>query len=387
MDPIDWAMVQIDIPEETLFDDSKRTAVASVTLDTHGPISSEQVRAIQNIVATADANLSPENVRVIDTNLTLLSGESMDPLEGITIAQLKVKKSYESQLEQKAIAQLLPIVGDGKARVKVDLDLDFQDREIENNEIDPNTLVTIQEDVTTENSGNVAVAREPGVPANLTGQEAAAPPTGETMSKETTSTISKVSEKKTVERIVGPKILRMTVSVVVDGKYAKEGGAAAFEKRPQEELDQIQKIVGQALGYNETRDGASGIMVACAPFESIRPVAAGFGAQALGLLGSWRAILGPLVLILVPFACYVLYKKIDRKRESVREDFQKRLQKLARPSEAGEEEQGEDIKFGVDLLKLPEEERRTYKMQQKLVDYAKRNPKDFAQVLKAWIRE
>ena len=43
--------------------------------------------------------------------------------------------------------------------------------------------------------------------------------------------------------------------------------------------------------------------------------------------------------------------------------------------------------FGVDLLKLPEEERRTYKMQQKLVDYARRNPKDFAQVLKAWIRE
>ncbi len=93
MDPIDWAMVQIDVPKETLFADSKRAAVASATLDTHGPISLEQVRAIQNIVASADASLSPGNVRVIDTNLNLLSGESLDTMEGITIAQNKVKKS------------------------------------------------------------------------------------------------------------------------------------------------------------------------------------------------------------------------------------------------------------------------------------------------------
>jgi flagellar biosynthesis/type III secretory pathway M-ring protein FliF/YscJ len=195
-----------------------------------------------------------------------------------------------------------------------------------------------------------------------------------------------VSEKKTVERIVGPKILRMTVSVVVDGKYAKEGGATAFQKRPEDELRQIQEIVAQAVGYKETRDGPTGITVACAPFESVKAVSAGLGAQALGLFGNWRAILGPLVLILVPFACYVIYKKVERRREAVREDFQKRLQKLVQPGEEGEEAD-EDIKFGVDLLKLPEEERRTYKMQQKLVDYAKRNPKDFAQVLKAWIRE
>jgi len=267
---VEWAIVNIDVAEETLFNEKEPTA--SVTVKTLGRLTHQQVRAIQEIVASAQVGLDPAKVRVTDANLNLLSEpESPDALSHASGTQLSALREYEQSLEEKALTMLTPVVGDGKSRVKVSLDLDFRDRSTTSTEVDPDTTVVVSEETESEETTTGSVGEAPGIPSNLPGEGFGAVSNGprtQTL-KDKSRTEQDYSRSETVEREVGPKIKKLTASVLVDGVYpeAAGGAAPAFKARSEKELEELKNIVAAAVGYQAERDGESAITIACAPFQ------------------------------------------------------------------------------------------------------------------------
>lgn len=388
---VEWAIVNIDVQEDRLFADDEKEPTASVTVKTFGRLSREQVRAIQEIVASAQVGLDPSHVRVTDHNLNLLSEpEALDPIVGVSGTQLATLREYESVLEEKALAMLVPVVGEGKARVRVNLDLDFRDRSTTSTEVDPESTVLVTEEVETEETISAPTGSAPGIPSNLPGEGFNA--TNEVRSqtiRDKSRTQQEFSRSETVDREVGPKIRKLSVSVLVDGTYppAVESGAPVFQARSAAELEEMRNVVAAAVGYQRERDGEAAITIACAPFQSVESP----GPSMASALGVWfsnpRKILAPILLILLPLACIVAYRKIDQRRQQVRHDFRSELERLIEPLRVGPVD-ARAVGLGApDLSSLSEDERRHTVMQQRLTEHAKRNPKEFSQVIRAWLRD
>jgi flagellar M-ring protein FliF len=387
---VEWAIVHIDVPEDTLFDEKEPTA--SVTVKTLGRLSHQQVRAVQEIVASAQVGVDPERVRVTDHNLNLLSNpEPIDSIVGASATQLATIREYERVLEEKALAMLTPVVGEGKARVRVNLDVDFRDRATTSTEVDPDSAVLVTEDIETEEITGGPVGNAPGIPSNLPGEGFRTTPSeirSQTF-RDKTRTQQDYSRSETIDREIGPKITRLSASVLVDGVYApaEAGGTPVFQARSPGELDELRNMVAAAVGFQEERDGEGAITIASAPFQKVEAPRVGMSSVIGPWLSSPRKILAPIVLVVLPVLCVVAYRKIDQGRQKVRHDFRRELEQLVAPLRMGKNDVGA-VDFGtLDFGSLSEDERHQTVMQERLADHAKRNPKEFAQVIRAWLRD
>jgi len=389
---VEWAIVNIDVGEDSLFSSEEKEPTASVTVKTLGRLTREQVRAVQEIVASAQVGLDPLKVRVTDANLNLLSEpESLDPMANASSTQLAAIREYERTLEEKALTMLAPVVGDGKARVKVSLDLDFRDRSTKSTEVDPDTTVLKTEETESEETVSGAVGEAPGIPSNLPGEGfavASGSPRTQTL-KDKSRVEQDYSRSETVEREVGPKIRKLSASVLVDGTYpgGVAGSAPVFQARTEAELADLKNMVAAAVGFQADRDGENGITIACAPFQSVEPPEAGVVPGIGAWLSEPRKVLAPIVLILLPLLCLHAYRKIDQHRHQVRMGFRQDLENLVRTLHTGVEKPRTAGLGDPDLMSLSEEDRKQTILQERLVDHAKQHPKEFAQVIRTWMRE
>ena len=77
LDGVTFARVHLVLPERQLFQDTTELASAAVTIGIGArEPSTDQVRAVQNLVSGAVPNLKPEKVVVIDQHGKTLSAES-----------------------------------------------------------------------------------------------------------------------------------------------------------------------------------------------------------------------------------------------------------------------------------------------------------------------
>ncbi len=90
LDGVTFASVHLVLPERQLFQDSADQATASVTIGVGArEPSTDQVRAVQNLVAGAVPNLKPERVTVIDQHGKTLSADNDGTLGGKAGADAK----------------------------------------------------------------------------------------------------------------------------------------------------------------------------------------------------------------------------------------------------------------------------------------------------------
>ncbi len=224
------ARVHLALPKRELFEEERIPPSASVVVDTSTGLSKSQLRAIVHLVASSVEGLKPENITVVDSYGDLLYG-GMDTAEGLSSAQLDVKRSVERYLEQKATSMLAGVLGPGKALVRVNADLDFTKIEKTEEKFDPESLVPRSEESSKE------------VLPSADGQGV----------KEHAITNYEVS--KTVARIVEStgNIKRLAVAVVVDGKYEEKGGKKEYVPRSEEEKNKLKDLVAQAVGLDPAR--------------------------------------------------------------------------------------------------------------------------------------
>ena len=135
MGPIEEANVNIVKPKKEIFKEDQKDPTASilVKLKPGTTITQDQVRAIRDWVCNAVEGLEPDNIKISDTearDLTrLIEDEDMMTLDKTQTIQLKYTRDRERHLQKELLSMLEKMFGDGKAIVKVNLDMDFDQKE------------------------------------------------------------------------------------------------------------------------------------------------------------------------------------------------------------------------------------------------------------------
>lgn len=245
---VDAARVHIVMPKDRLFKEDQKPATASVVLKLRGAgLSKAQVAGISHLVASSVEGLTPDNITIVDYDGNLLSsGQRGDALAGLTSSQIEVGQNVERHLQQKAQSMLDEVLGAKKSVIRVTAELNFQQLERTSEIFDPNSP-SIRSEQRTKNSGSVTDRGDENTESS------------EEDSQETT--ITNYELNSTVDHIINAvgTIERLSVAVLVDGNYSEvenEEGVieTIYEPRSPEELDRLEAIVKNAIGFDPERN-------------------------------------------------------------------------------------------------------------------------------------
>ena len=251
------ARVHLVLPKRELFQRDREDPTASIALKVRGTLDSGQIRAIQHLVASAVEGLSPEHVSIVDERGTLLASGVEPDVEGMVSSSLQERANeVEHRLRQQVEEIVSSIVGQGRARVRVAADIDFNRTTETSETFDPDGQVVRstqsheENSTSTSNDGGVTAGNQlPNANANQDGGGArdASNSTDETVNYEVSR-----STRTTVEEAGALK--RLSVAVLVDGVYqTNDAGELVYTERSQEELDRIATLVRSAVGFDEQR--------------------------------------------------------------------------------------------------------------------------------------
>lgn len=259
------ARVHLVLPKESAFAERERKASASVMLKLVGnkKLSQQSVHAIQNLVASAVAELSSDAVTIVDASGNLLSStEGNQPTgEGQTMMdyQSKLEKSYEIRLT----SMLEQVVGAGQAVVRVTAIINREHMESSANIFNPDEQV-LRSSKSIEEQRKAVDAVPMGVPGiasnnpdsvvnadgSIASQQA---PTEQATRKE--NVMNYEISSKTEHRIVPfGRIEKLSIAVVVgDIAQTNEAGELVHIPRSPEDLKSLERLVASAMGLNEDR--------------------------------------------------------------------------------------------------------------------------------------
>ncbi|MBN2706027.1 MAG: flagellar M-ring protein FliF [Deltaproteobacteria bacterium] len=260
---IESTRVHLVLPQKALFSEDQEDATCSVIVKLRpgARLGSDQVQGIMSLVAGSVAGLAEDKVTVLDTLGTVLSkdlGKRPGQSE-MTVNELKFRRSYESDLEERLQSMLERVVGRRKVVVRVSADLDFNKVEKTEEIFDPDQVAVRSERDFNEKNLNqeAAPGGVPGVASNLPDQaNAAAAGEGRRQSGEKNEATRNYEISKLVSRTVMPvgAVKKVSVAVMVDGKYqGAEGEEKTYVARNQAELEIYTNMVKKAIGFNKKR--------------------------------------------------------------------------------------------------------------------------------------
>lgn len=292
--PVDAARVHLAIPKPSVFvrDQQKPSASVMVSLFAGRNLDPAQVNAIVHLVSSSVPNLSPANVTVVDQAGNLLTGRSESAgAQGLNATQLDYLRQVEDYYARRIEAIVAPIVGAGNVRAEVRADLDFSHSEYTSETFKPNPTAdtqTIRSQQTVEDSstGGAAAAGVPGAFSNQPPGPAAAPltappganagpvesPGGGAVSSSRRESTVNFEVDKTIRHVKEPlgRVKRLSVAVVVNYRsVAGEGGQAEAKPLSPQELEQINSLVREAVGYSQDRGDT--VNVVNAAFSETKP--------------------------------------------------------------------------------------------------------------------
>ncbi|WP_104638199.1 flagellar basal-body MS-ring/collar protein FliF [Helicobacter bizzozeronii] len=408
--PIDKADVHIAIPKDSVFVSREIPPTASVMLKIkpNMRLLPKQILGIKNLIAASVPKLMVENVKLVNENGEPLGeNDELDTTRELAQAQLHYKQNFENILENKIANILAPIVG-GRDKVvaKVSAEFDFSQKKSTKETFDPNNVVRSEQTMEEKREGfpKKQVGGVPGVVSNV------GPVQGlqnnelkEKYEKSTNTTNYEVG--KMVSEIKGEfgVLTRLNAAVVVDGRYKKvdKNGTETIEYIPlsTEEMDKINALVKQAIGYNQARGDA----VAVSNFEFNAKAAKYVPMTAYEkVVATTEKILGPfsslLKYLIVGLILFIFYKKVitpfSQRMLEIHPDEEEKVQSLFAIDEADDEEIdkfGEMRKKVEDQLGLSasfnEEDVKYDIMLERVKHSIKERPEEIASLFKLLIKD
>lgn len=270
---VEQSRVHIVIPKAELYTEREQPATASVVLKLRpgGELRPDQIRGISNLVAGSVEGLKPENVNIMDTDSNILSDLPDDSRSGsiarATSTQMAMTLDYQKSLETSAQALLDQVLGPGKATVRVNADLDWDQVELSSETFTPDGTVpqvrSSQE--TTERYGGSPddiAGGIPGVSSNIPSyQGIAAVDASSTVTNTYAAGYERIDKidnyelsKVVANTVKAPgDIKRLSVAVVLDA--AVDAG----------QVENIENVVAAVVGLDNSRGDS--ITVASMPFD------------------------------------------------------------------------------------------------------------------------
>ncbi len=254
LDRVQQARVHLVLPERPLFSREIPEPSASIVVRVRGSLEPQQIRAIRHVVASAVNGLKPQRVSIVDEGGRLLAdgaGSNADNAVGD-----ERRTAFEKRMRNEIEAIVSSIVGQGRARVQLTADFDYNKVTQTSDKFDPEGRV-LRSTQTREASaasagdgGQVTVNNElPGSQAN-----GGVTPARDQSKKSEETNNYEISRTTKTEVTEAGRVNRISVAVLVDGSYGKnEKGEMVYADRSKEQLDSIAALVRSAIGFDQKR--------------------------------------------------------------------------------------------------------------------------------------
>jgi flagellar M-ring protein FliF len=282
IDRIQAARVHLVLPERPLFSRETPEPSASIVVRVRGTLEPQQIRAIRHVVASAVNGLKPQRVSIVDEAGQLLADGATSDADNAVGDERRA--AFEKRMRKQVEDIVSSVVGQGRARVQLSADFDYNKITQTSDKFDPEGRVlrssqTREESsLSADNSGQVTVNNE--LPGNQNQDNAARARDQSKKSEETNNyEISRTTKTEVTE---AGRVNRISVAVLVDGSYGKnEKGEMVYQDRPKEQLDRIAALVRSAIGFDQKRgDQVEVVNLRFAEAPSVAPLN-----EPTGLLG------------------------------------------------------------------------------------------------------
>src|ERR1700710_1558802 len=282
IDKVQGARVHLVLPERPLFSRETPEPSASIVVRVRGSLEPQEIRGTRHLVASAVSGLKPQRVSIVDEAGQLLAdGASGDSDNAIGDER---RAGFEKRMRNQVEAIVSSVVGNGRARVQLSADFDYNKITQTSDRFDPeggvlrSSQTREESSATADNSGQVTVNNE--LPASQRPDGAAA---ARDQSKKTEETNNyEISRTTKTEVTEAGRVNRISVAVLVDGSYSKnEKGEMVYQERNKEQLDRIAALVRSAIGFDQKRgDQVEVVNLKFAESPAVTPIA-----EPSGLLG------------------------------------------------------------------------------------------------------
>ena len=258
MDPVREARVHVSMPRRGLLrpDDAHAAAAVIVRLEPGRSLGEDEVAGIQHLVAAAVPGLGADQVSVLDQNGAHLGrpgdeGDSSD---------------LESNLQQRIVALLEPVVGPGNVIARVTATLDRAEEEETQSDYNPDGSALRSEHTRTDqqNAGDpsgaglvgAAANQPPGQPGVVArgGMQRSSTMNDSTRNYEVSGTVTHRVKRK-------PRLVRLSAAVLIN--------QAAGVSLNDTEVKKLTELARRAVGFDEERGDL--IEVSTASFVAAAP--------------------------------------------------------------------------------------------------------------------
>lgn len=363
---IEQARVHLAVPEKSLFSKEEDRPKASVLIKLKAGrrLTQGQVNGIVHLVSSSVEGMQPKDVAVVDSRgemLTSAVGEGA----GMSNSQMEYQRNIEKELEGRAIAMLEPVVGKEKVRAKVAATVDFTRIEKTEERYDPEGQVARSEQKNIEKSTTGGGGGVPGVASNLPGRPATPGAASQGQSEKKNETTNYEISKITSHTINSTGDLKkLSVVVLVDGVYTAEKDAKEkkYAPRTEEDIKKFEDMVKKAVGFTAARGDE--VRVVNMPFEvipqeempapkkdilAIVMSAAKYAVPAIGVILLFLFVIKPLMQTVTTPPMLQLPRTVSEIEET--------MEMAGKPAKS------------------------------EVVDWAKRNPKEAANIVKGWLEK
>ena len=317
---IQKATVRIAIPKESVFTERQALPTASIVVELKPGVSlnAKQIFGIKNLVAASVTNLSTENVKIVNQDGVALGDEDGEFDSDAIAQQIRYKREFENNYEQKIVNVLAPIVGGAdKVVAKVNIDFDFDKKDTKSEVYDPNNVVRSESNIEEKRQGSVPneVGGVPGAVSNIGPVQGLDDSTlKEQYNKSSQQTNYEISKKVTNVKGQFASINRVSAAVVIDGLYqskkdkdGKPTGEIEFTPLSKEQRESITNLIKQSIGYNQNR----GDEVSLDNFEFKTGKDISTSEKMDGFVNNYVVPFMPLLkYIFVALLLYIFYKKV-----------------------------------------------------------------------------
>ncbi len=168
IDIVKNARVHLAIPERSAFARNTQEPSASVFIElgVGRSLSSQQVEAIVNLVASSVPNLAKNKVSIVDQSGRLLSNSIDDPASTASELQFQYRMRIEELYRTRVERLLTPIVGPGNVSSQVNIDIDFTTLEVTEDRVLPDDVALLSQQISRDEEVSSRARGIPGAVAN-----------------------------------------------------------------------------------------------------------------------------------------------------------------------------------------------------------------------------
>lgn len=361
---IDRARVHIVLAEDSLYKKNEKPATASIMLKLKpdAELSKKEIKGIVNLTAHSIQGLLPENITIVDEHGKILNDPDEDEFEekGVsakTITQMEMTRKVQQRMQKDVQSLLDQALGAGRAFVRVNVELDFDQKQIDRQTFTPvvedSGIIRSQQDMSESYTGTSNNPGGPaGVQANVPGYVAEAEVANANYEKKESTKNYEINEEKQKVIASPGSIRRVNIAVLVNDDIT------------QAQRDSIMRAVSSSVGLNRERGDT--VSVEPLPFstEIADRLAAAEQAEIDRQNRIMYAVIALIILLIASVIGYILWKKrqerLEREAEEARLEEERRLAELARQEE--EERQRQEAE--EERLRQEEEARQQFQIQQ-----------------------